>query len=271
MLRHSSLFQFRHGDHTCVFYRTEDALREILTPFVADGLRRGERCFCAEKSHIARRLVFDLRFLGIDTDEALRRGALEIHTEDDVYLPNNKFEPQFMMNMLLRSMDDALHKGFAAFRSAGELSWAVRGIDRCDQLIDYEKIVDECFPGKPAIGLCQYDINAFAPEVLEAAIQAHRMRLADVSHNPTHSGMAIRHGEYWSEIVVNRHVPNPSYYYVVEHHRPTEVVGWGIAKSFDIATEQAGNLVQKASDHQRAVSLDSGHQNAFSVTKTSFP
>lgn len=268
MLRHSSLFQFRHGDHTCVFYRTEDALREILTPFVADGLRRGERCFCAQKSHIARRLVFDLRFLGIDTDEALRRGALEIHTEDDVYLPNNKFEPQLMMNMLLRSMDDALHNGFTAFRTAGELSWAVRGIDRCDQLIDYEKIVDRCFPGKPAIGLCQYDINAFAPEVLESAIQAHRIRLADVSHNTTHSGMAIREGEYWSEIVANKRVQKPSYYYVVERHGLPEIVGWGIANSFDSATEQAGNLVQKTSNKQRGMSSNSGHQNAFSARKS---
>lgn len=245
MLRHSSLFQFRHGDHVCVFYRNEDSLREVLTPFVADGLRRGERCFCAQKSHIARRLVFDLRFLGIDTDDALRRGALEIHTEHEVYLPNNKFEPRIMMNMLMRSLDDALHHGFTAFRTAGELSWAVRGIKHCDQLIDYEKMVDECFPGKPAIGLCQYDVNAFAPEVLEAAIQTHRMRLCDLSQTAIQAGMAIRQGEYWSEIVVNRHVHNPSYYYVVERHKPAEVIGWGIADTFDSATEQAGNLVNK--------------------------
>ena len=38
MFRLSPLFQFRHGDHLCVFYRSEDALLEVLTPYVAEGI-----------------------------------------------------------------------------------------------------------------------------------------------------------------------------------------------------------------------------------------
>src|ERR1700749_4177872 len=93
MFHNSLLFQFKHGDHTCVFYRNEDSLREVLTPYIADGLRRGERCFCAQAPQICKRLVFDLQFLRIDTDSAIRRGALEIHSFDEVYFPNRKFEP----------------------------------------------------------------------------------------------------------------------------------------------------------------------------------
>lgn len=246
MLRNSPLFQFKHGDHICVFYRSEDALREVLTPYIADGLRRNERCFCAQKSHIAKRLLFDLRFLGIDTDDALRRGALEIHTEDEVYLSNRRFEPQVMMSMLMRSLDDALHNGFTAFRTAGELSWAARGSATCDQIIDYEHMVDECFPGKPAIGLCQYDMSAFHPEVLEAVINAHRLHVSDSPSNVSHSGIVVRKGNFSSEIVADKLVLNPNFYYVVQRHRPSEVVGWGIAPNFDSASEKAEQLVATA-------------------------
>ena len=146
MFRHSLLFQFKHGDHTCVFYRNEDSLREVLTPYVADGLRRNERCFCAQTPEICKRLIYDLRFLGIDTDTAIARGALEIHTWDEVYFPNRKFEPAAMMDLLLTSMEDAQNRGFTALRTAGELSWASEGRADWDQLFAYEQMVDDIFP-----------------------------------------------------------------------------------------------------------------------------
>jgi len=34
-----SLFQFKHGDHTCVFYSAITSLLEILTPYIVEGLR----------------------------------------------------------------------------------------------------------------------------------------------------------------------------------------------------------------------------------------
>jgi hypothetical protein len=245
MLRHSPLFQFKHGDHTCVFYRHEDSLREVLTPYIAEGLRRGERCFCAQKARVGRRLIFDLRFLGIDTDDAIRSGALEIHTEEETYFNNGKFEPRMVMDMLMRSLNNAMSSGFTAFRTAGELSWAVEGHDYCDQLLAYESLVDGYYPDKPVIGLCQYDMNAFTPELLEAVIQTHRMHLSD-SPSAVHSGISVRSGNYWSEIVADKLVISPSFYYVVRRRKPAEVLGWGIAPTFDLAHEKAEQIVQTA-------------------------
>jgi len=71
-------------------------------------------------------------FLGVDTESAIRRGALEIHTFDEVYFPNRRFEPEAMMDLLLHSIEDAWNKGFSALRTAGELSWASEGGTDCD-------------------------------------------------------------------------------------------------------------------------------------------
>ncbi len=149
MLRHSPLFHFNHGNHVCVFYRTADALREVLIPYLAEGLRRGERCLCAQNPDLCKQIIYDLRFLGIDTDGAIRRGALEVHTVDEVYFPNKKFEPEKMIELLLRSMEEAWRSGFTALRTAGELSWAAEGRAECDQLLSYEKLVEQIFPANP--------------------------------------------------------------------------------------------------------------------------
>ena len=246
MRRQSPLFQFKHGDHTCVFYRSEESLLEVLTPFIAEGLRLGERCFLAQKPHIGKLLLLDLNFLGFDTDDAVRRGALELHTEDEVYFPNGKFEPRAMMDLLMHAINDAAGRGFTGLRTAGEGTWAAVGRNDCEQLVEYEEMVDDYFPGKPAVAICQYNMSAFFPRVLKAVIEAHRHHVSDLSSTSVHSGVSIRSGNYWSEIIADKRVASPNYYYVVRRQRPEEVLAWGIAPSFHSAHDQAERIVRTA-------------------------
>jgi hypothetical protein len=197
MLGHSSLFQFRHGDHTCVFYRSEDALMEVLTPYVAEGLRRGELCFCVQKPHICTRLLSDLRLLGFDTADFVARGALDVRSEDEVYLPNGRFDPRNMMDMAMQSLSEALDRGFPALRGAGDLSWAVKGRNECEPLLEYEGIVNGYHPGRPLIGLCQYDANAFSPRMLDSVVRAHGLCVSDLlPSSPNYSRVSTHSGNF---------------------------------------------------------------------------
>jgi hypothetical protein len=245
MFQHSSLFQFKNGDHTCVFYHSVDELMQVLTPYIADGLRRGERCFCAQKPEVLKRLVDDLSYLGIDPEKEILSGALDLRGLDDIYLPNGRFEPEAMMDMLVRSIRDAHDQGFESFRSAGEMSWTVEGVeahDLCDLVIRYEKMVDEYYPGKPAIGLCQYQIEKFRPEVLQSVVQAHRIEMAETAANSSLSSMSIRNGRWTAEVVADKTRANPCYYYVVQNRQPQEVIGWGVAPNFESATTRIDQL-----------------------------
>ena len=247
MLRHSSLFQFRHGSHACVFYRSEDALMEVLTPYIAEGLRKGERCFCAQKPNVIKRLMFDLRFIGVDIDAEVDGGNLELHTEDEVYFPNNAFEPEALIERLESSIRDSIRRGNSGFRSAGELSWVVEGRSECDRMIEYERMVEEAFPRHPAVGICQYDMGKFEPEVLASVLEAHRFHVFGSQANSNHSSLRFGYGECTAEIVVDRFVLNPAYYYVVQQRFPQEVVGWGKAPDFDTAAECAQQLARSSS------------------------
>jgi hypothetical protein len=253
MFQQSSLFQFKNGDHTCVFYRTANDLMRVLIPFIADGLRRNERCFCAQKPEILKQLIFDLRFLGIDAEREIKRGALELHSEDETYLPNRRFEPQAMMVMLIDSIYEAKKKGFQSFRSAGELSWAVEGRNACDLVVGYEKLVDEYYPGKPAIGLCQYQIDKFPPEILKAVIDAHRMHLVE-SSGSSYASLYVRNGHWAAEVVADKTVESPRYYYVVQSRQPQDVVGWGIAPDFESASAGVDQLALDDNLTSRAIS-----------------
>src|SRR5690242_10095633 len=140
-----SLFQFRHGDHLCVFYRSEEALMEVLSPFIAEGLRKGERCFCVQRPEIFQRLEYDLRFIGVDVDSARKIGALEFHSA------------------------------------------------------------------------C------------------------------SHASLSISANHCITEIIADKFIVNPKYYYVVEQWGRGDVLGWGTAPDFNAASLQAENLVRQLS------------------------
>ena len=246
MFRESSLFQFKNGDHSCVFYRTDRELMEVLTPYVADGLRRGERVFCAQRPEILKRLTHDLISLGLNPDYERERGALDLCTENDVYFPQHRFEPAAMMEMLIRSIGQARAGGFTSFRSAGEMSWAVRGRNECDQVVGYEKLVEEYYPGKPAIGLCQYAMEEFEPEVLKSVLAAHQMLIADTSPGSHHCSIHFRNEGWTAELVAEKLAESPRYYYVVQHSWPHQIGGWGVASDFDAASASIGELALHA-------------------------
>ena len=87
---------------------------------------KGNAVSACKRSRTIKRLFNDLRFLGIEPDDEMERGALVMHTDDTGYLTNGKFEPDRMMEMLLNTISDCVKRGFSGFRSAGDLSWAAR-------------------------------------------------------------------------------------------------------------------------------------------------
>lgn len=229
------LFRFKHGDHACIFYQSEDSLMEVLTPYILEGLRKNERCFGAQKPQVLQRLFEGLRARGVDVDREVRRGALEFHTENEIYFPHGLFEPAILLDMLLQSVDEAAKKGFSGFRTAGDLSWAVRGWNMCDQIVGYEQMVERSYPGRKATGICQYPIKDFPTQVLEDVLRAHRLHLA-ASPEQVYRSMHVGYPHCSAEIVANKFDLNPYYYYVVEQREPRQIMGWGTSTDFDSAT-----------------------------------
>ena len=242
------LVQFKRGDHICLFYRDERMLVQTLAAYLAAGLNKGERCFCAQKPRLIPRILQALELLGVNTNDHVSRGALEIHTEDEVYFPAGKFEPQIMMDMLERSIEDAIAAGFTGFRTAGEMSWALQDTrcqdgNCCDQLLNYEKLVQAAYPGKPAIGICQYPLGRFPSSVVASVLDAHRMALEETMAGTNHSTLTIRHGNYLADIITDRLNPGEAFHYVVQGRGSFDVLSWGVEPTIEQALSRSGSIM----------------------------
>jgi MEDS: MEthanogen/methylotroph, DcmR Sensory domain len=198
-----------------------------------------------------RQLESALQNAGIDVAREKRRRALDLHTAEAAYTPGGQFQSESMISMLQQSITQAVKLGFSGFRTAGDLRWAAGGRCSCDQMVEYEQMVEELFPQRPAIGLCQYPLDCFDPETLQRVLEAHRMALTETMAGSNHSSLYVRHGQFAADVVADRLDPSSRYYYVVQPHRGTEIVGWGVEHTFELAMQASQRLTAEMDAHHR--------------------
>lgn len=161
------------GDHLCCLYETEEEHRAVLTPFLRQGLERGEKVLYIVDARTAEAVIGYLRDEGLDAESYLDRGQLTILTADEAYLKQGVFDPDGMIALLRTETEQALAEGYAALRVTGEMSWALRGLPGSERLIEYEAKLNEFLPGSKCLAICQYDRRAFDPELLLDVLSTH--------------------------------------------------------------------------------------------------
>lgn len=234
------IFRFKRGDHVCVFYDDEKALLDFLVSYFREGIEQGERCFCAQTPTMAHRIRQAILASGKQIDPA----AVEIHTIEEVYFGEGNFDPNRLMEHLKDSILDAQRRAFKGIRMAGEMGFAAAGLCTCDELLEYERLVQEAFPDRPVIGVCQYRLDSFAPGIMDLIIASHCKALTDRMVESNHSSLAIRKGRYIIDIVADRENPRSQFYYVAQEHGKRDILGWGVERSFDQAMLQGENLLE---------------------------
>lgn len=252
----TSLVQFKRGDHICIFYRDEPSLAQTVAHYLAAGLRRNERCYCVQKPHMIPQILAGLEALGVNTALETQLGALDLHAAEEFYFASGGFEPQAMLDSLHQFTHDALARGFTGMRIAGELSWAHEGrrgdpATLCDQVVGYERMVEQSFPGKPMIGLCQYPARLFPSQVLRRVLDAHRIAIEESMVSSRHSTLTLRSGEFVADIVTDRLNPGEAIHYVVQKRTAPAVLNWGQELTMDAAIRACEGIMFELSDRQR--------------------
>jgi PAS domain S-box-containing protein len=161
------------GDHLCCLYETEGEHRAVLTPFMRQGLERGEKVLYIVDAHSAEVVTGYLRENGLDIEHYLASGQLGILSADDVYMQGGVFDPDAMIALLRSETQRAIDEGYQALRATGEMSWALKGLPGSKRLVEYETKLNEFFPGSRCLAICQYDRRRFEPAVLLDVLATH--------------------------------------------------------------------------------------------------
>jgi two-component system, chemotaxis family, sensor kinase Cph1 len=161
------------GDHICAIYSSDDELAEIVGEFLAEGIRKSERCWYLPASDDPRAVRAALRAHHVDTPRAEDRSALSILSSNAAYSVRGDFDPEETLVVFSNAIEQALADGFNGFRAAANMSWALDLADGPERLITYEALLRSLFSSARATGLCLYDRNRMPLAVIDGALSTH--------------------------------------------------------------------------------------------------
>jgi two-component system, chemotaxis family, sensor kinase Cph1 len=164
---------FHHGDHVCAIYSTTAELARQVASFLAEGLRSRERCWYVAAGDETDAVRSALRKLGIDVKAETRRDALKLVSGDGAYTIHGTFNPEGTIRIFNDLIEQAYTDGFAGFRAAANMSWALEADDAAHQVIAYEALLKSLFASCRAIGLCLYNRKRMPLAVINGALATH--------------------------------------------------------------------------------------------------
>jgi hypothetical protein len=134
--------------------------------------------------------------------------------------------------------------GFKGLRTAGDLGWASATNLPHDTLLLYEKMVQERFPDRPAVGLCQYPVASFSEELLDQVLETHQASLQEPQAHSNHTSLSIRKDDFTLDVVADRLQPHSTVYYIVQKHGSKNIVGFGAEATVENAIRMGEQLIQ---------------------------
>lgn len=172
------------GSHICAFTNGPAGRDEIVMPFLAEGVRAGQKCICIlqtlEPPDVLNRLS-----LQVDVSCGVEAGQLELGTPADAYLQGGRFSIEDMIDYW-RQVATASAGQFGMTRAAGEMPSLLDHPDGRVEFFRYEAMLNDVIPDYPLVVVCLYDLKRFGAEVLMDALRTHARVIVDgmIHDNP---------------------------------------------------------------------------------------
>jgi hypothetical protein len=172
--------------HVCLIYNNEEQRREIVSEYLAAGIRQGELVRYFTDTTPPQEIRGWLLETGVKLPKAEKDGAFGITSAESAYCPSGRFVPQEVIDNMVSRYAMAEKAGYCASRACGEMSWVLRDIPGSERFLEYEVRINMITETFPYIGMCQYDARLFDGATLYDVLQVHPYMIAQgqIVRNP---------------------------------------------------------------------------------------
>ena len=179
-------FNFSWGDHICGIFDNHVQQMEVMTPFIAQGLRLAQRCVWVGPEVSCDALRTSLAAMGGDLPTLEASGQLVVMPVTDYYLRDGVFEPRHTMELLLTLLEDSQRQGYGTMRATGDVTWLVGQRVDAEEWEQWEAMLNEALVGQPMVVVCQYDRRQVSGAMVVAALRTHPFVILgdDIHANP---------------------------------------------------------------------------------------
>jgi hypothetical protein len=166
----STLGQHRH---ICAFFNGVDEQHRVLRSFIKDGLDEGDKAFHLVDPERREEHLRRLAEAGINVEEAMGTGQLEVRPWQDGPLHGDRFDQDTWLASFEQVLQSGPAAGYAQTRFLAQMEWALVDLPGVDDLIEFETRVNYVVPKYDDTVICAYDLSKFGASVVIYALRTH--------------------------------------------------------------------------------------------------
>src|SRR5713226_10483314 len=159
--------------HICAFFNGIDEEHRVLRSFIKDGMTRGERAFHIVDPELRDQHLKRLAELGINVEQALEAGQLEVRPWQEAYLLGDHFDQDAMLALIEEVLQSGASSGYPLTRLLGHMEWALLDKPGVDNLVEYETRLNYVLPKYDDPVICTYDLSKFPSSVAMDIMRTH--------------------------------------------------------------------------------------------------
>jgi hypothetical protein len=159
--------------HICAFFNSTDEQHRVLRSFIKDGFDRGDRAFHLVNPALRDEHLRRLTEAGIDVQEAMNSGQLEVRQWQEAPLRGDRFDQDTWLASFEQVLQSGPKAGYAQTRFLADMEWALVDLPGVEDLIEFETRVNFVVPKYDDIVICAYDLSKFRASVVIDAMRTH--------------------------------------------------------------------------------------------------
>jgi len=132
--------------HICAFFHSPDEEYHVLSPFIREGLERGEKAFHIVDPRLIEDHLARMRAAGIDTEGTKSRGQLVVKRWQDAYLRDGHFDQDRMLALIEEVLSAGPAEGYPLTRLVAHMEWALEDFPGVNDLVEYETRLNFVLP-----------------------------------------------------------------------------------------------------------------------------
>jgi hypothetical protein len=161
--------------HVCAFFNSDEEAYRVLLPFIRDGFECGHKAVHVvnpgQRDGHLQRLVA----AGVDLKVAQETGQLELRTNTETYLQDDRFDQDRMLQAFEGFASGNAEGGFPLSRIVCHMEWAVEGDSRIDDVVEFESRVNAVWDRHEDAVICTYNLARFGGDSVIDIMRTHPM------------------------------------------------------------------------------------------------
>src|SRR5438270_1765100 len=159
--------------HVCAFFNSIDEEHRVLRSFIKDGFESGHKAFHVVDPERREEHLRRLAEAGIDVEQAIDTGQLEVRRWQDAYLRGERFYQNAMLALIEEALQSGAAAGYALTRLLAHMEWALLDKPGVEDLVEYETRLNYVLPKYDDTVICAYDLSKFGASVVMDIMRTH--------------------------------------------------------------------------------------------------